>query len=53
MNPSISIIQFIQIMDEPGVLGLAAFVGLLGSAVWMLTAAARMLTRCWPCWQRA
>ena len=29
--------QFIQIMDEAGVLGLAAFVGLLGSAVWMLT----------------
>ena len=29
--------QFIQIMDEAGVLGLAAFVGMLGSAVWMLT----------------
>lgn len=29
--------QFIQIMDEAGVLGLAVFVGMLGSAVWMLT----------------
>lgn len=28
--------QFIQIMDEAGVLGLAAFVGMLGSALWML-----------------
>lgn len=28
--------QFIQIMDEAGVLGLAAFLGMLGSALWLL-----------------
>lgn len=45
--------QFIQIMDEAGVLGLAAFVGMLGSAVWMLTRRRKDADRCWPCWQLA
>ncbi len=47
--------QFIQIMDEAGLLGLAAFVGMLGSALWLLIRRRRteadpllaMLAACW------